>query len=164
MNVELLKDAIAIIDGIPDERIRLTRWQIPVEVASSLTAFPKLPNKRVFAYRAEEIHCGTIACAAGWLSLHPDMQARGLRVNSKADADAAYPVVDTGEKTLTGFAALAYFFDISDAEAETLFGARTSTEFLSPRTKHLSNKQLWLRRAKFLLHNPRAFKKLMREL
>lgn len=50
MNVDLLKEAYAVIDGVPDERLDLSDWK-----------------------------CGTVACAGGWLCQYPPFSANGLR-------------------------------------------------------------------------------------
>lgn len=60
MNLELLKDAYAIIDGIPDKFFNLNTW---VEDACELGGGG----------------CGTIACAGGWLAMHPKFNELGLK-------------------------------------------------------------------------------------
>lgn len=53
-NYSLLRDAYAIIDGIPEDRFDLRQW------------WSSRPS------------CGTVATVVGWLALHPQMQALGL--------------------------------------------------------------------------------------
>lgn len=59
-NYNLLRDAAAIIDGIPPMNFRLSGWYKDRD-------------------KAPEANCGTIACALGWLALHPKFQALGLK-------------------------------------------------------------------------------------
>lgn len=55
-NFEKLKEAYAIIDGIPANKFRL--------------------EALLKKYDPEHLRCGTIACAAGWLSLHPTFASK----------------------------------------------------------------------------------------
>lgn len=126
MNIELFKDAIAIVGGIPEERISLSSFQDGME----------------FAETAREITCGTLACAAGWLSLHPDMQALGLRVGPYGD-----PVYAHHD---SGFESLAEFFGMTEDQARLVFGSRYSWKCRID-SADLSDKELWLARAHQLL-------------
>ena len=56
-NYELLKDAYAIIDGIPKHIINLD----------------------IIGSHGMSLSCGTICCAAGWLGHHPRFQEMGLQ-------------------------------------------------------------------------------------
>ena len=58
-NFKLLRDAYAIFDGIPEQKINL---------GSILTK------------RGVSTECGTIACGMGFLALHPQFQAMGLEM------------------------------------------------------------------------------------
>lgn len=108
-NIELLKDAYAIIDGIPDDRFHLDYWQDATgEVA----------------YTAQAIGCGTIACAGGWLALHPTFQQVGIRPNG-----LGAPVLD-GEKS--GVETLAKVFEISYEDGVSLFAAPNMQVNLCP--------------------------------
>jgi hypothetical protein len=71
VNFELLKEAYAIIDGIPKRRFDLDRL-----------AVPKRPGKHSDEQplRAE---CGSVACAMGWLAMHPLFRAMGLWVSRR---------------------------------------------------------------------------------
>ena len=120
-NFELLKDAYEIIDGIPARNIRLSEWREKDRGAS----------------------CGTIACAAGWLSLHPKFQALGL--GSGHDYGfGAEPVFD-GRGGVSGMAAL---FNIRLAEAFDLFSDRNHRLSYPSR---ISDKKLFLSRVRNFL-------------
>jgi hypothetical protein len=130
MNVERLKLAIRIIERIPDSRVALSYWQQGADEG----------DLAVQTMDAAD-HCGTIACAGGWLALAPEMQERGLR-----------PSVILGAPTLgslRSYAALASFFDIGHTEADQLFGPRAAHESFpdSP----ASDREVWLSRARKLL-------------
>ena len=126
MNIELWKDAISVIDGIPEKRINLNTWQ-----KSQLVRFITGPD---------QIECGTICCAAGWLALHPKFQSLGL----KTDFNLRCPVfVDSLLGVCTGYRALAAMFGISHREAEETFKPNSSDK--------RPDKQVWLERAKDLL-------------
>lgn len=56
LNKEVVAEAHEIIDGIPEKAIRLSLW---------------------LTKRGQSLDCGTIACGAGWLSMHPKFMARG---------------------------------------------------------------------------------------
>ena len=129
MNVELFKDAIAIIAGIPDERLSLGEWQCDDMLGFKVVRKPK------------KIKCHTIACAGGWLALHPTMREHGLR---PSPVDGA-PILKDGGLYQDPFEALATLFDISEKEATKLFTYRDWDG--SERT----DRQVWLKRAYKLL-------------
>lgn len=133
MNSERLKECIAIIEAIPANRLDLDSWQ------KSTGPFP------VFADRLQNTHCGTIACAAGWLALYPQMQAHGLLVSYRGR-----PVFTHNQQIFYGTDALARFLDIRDVEADRLFTHRRQFEKCEP-FKEMSDKELWLYRARQLL-------------
>jgi hypothetical protein len=117
-----LRAAYAIIDGIPETRIDLDTWRRD----------------------SGKITCGTIACAAGWLALHPDMQAMGL--SALLNGGPAY-------QGLEGFGALAQFFGIDTATAGHLFSYMGS--YYDPPTCRgsfpWSDKAIWLARVRNFL-------------
>jgi hypothetical protein len=118
-NFERLRDAFAIIDGIPKKAFDLDMW---------------------VSQRGKNKSCGTIACAAGWLAMHPKMNGFGL-TNSMGGAPEF--------KGLTSFAALREFFHLNYREGD-LFEAAGSGYADNELPKHvrvaLSDKQLWKRR------------------
>lgn len=118
---DLLKDAYAIIGGIPDNVIDLD------EIVSSL---------------GESLECGTICCAAGWLAQHPKFQALGLGLS--------FCECTGGEVTYLGHhysgrysEAMADFFAIPQADALSLFGPRSDDD-----PAGISDKQVWLQRVR----------------
>lgn len=124
----LLRDAYAIIDGIPEERFNLQNWR---------------------SYESGLTDCGTIACAAGWLTMHPDMQALGLATRGQCHSPAFNGV--------GSYDALARFFGIDNDAAAGLFRTRSydGRDTLDPpKAADLSDKQLWLARVReFLRRN-----------
>lgn len=123
MKTELLKDAVAIIRGIPADRLDLNDWQQHNDDAAILV---------------EQISCGTIACAAGWLALHPDMRARGMGISYISGAPLFEGKV--------GYPALAHFFGINEDEAQILFGPRDQAS-----SRRKSDREVWVERALELL-------------
>jgi hypothetical protein len=130
MNVERFKKAIELIEKTPDEQINLRVWQ-------------KAGRNRVTS-RAQA-NCGTIACAAGWIALDPEMQEEGMSVG-----DFGQPIYPYRGQHLDGFDALQYFFDIRDVEVDYLFESRRNSELVNGLEKY-SDRNIWLRRAHNLL-------------
>lgn len=147
MNAELLKDAIAIIDGIPSDRVSLARWQ------------QKFVNGRLvehYVRNASAITCNTIACAGGWLSLHPKFRERGLFVSTDRGEYGEPVLIRDRQPTYANFYAFAILFDISYAEALALFRARRELE--DRKYEHMDDRQLWLHRAMVLLTDREGFR------
>ena len=121
-NYELLKEAYAIIDGIPADRFNLSQ----------------------FSNEHNNPHdCNTIACAAGWLGMHPKFKALGMATDKK------------GCLTGTGWywqAVIGRVFDISDSQANYLFGARPNLIV----NMNLTDKEVWLRRVREFLKDGHA--------
>ncbi|MFP3609250.1 hypothetical protein SB778_03935 [Paraburkholderia sp. SIMBA_050] len=118
---ELLKDAYAIVEGIPEENFLLDTWRTKDQGAS----------------------CGTIACAGGWLTLHPKFRELGLSTDSY-DFPNRFNHFPTfrGE---THNKALATFFCITEDDADVLFRQRTRYE------REGTDKELFLRRLRSFL-------------
>lgn len=135
MNVERFKRAIEIIEATPEKQIELEVWQ---RAYSS--------GKCDYINHVEQATCGTIACAAGWLVLDPEMRRQGL-----VGAYGGEPHYTDG-KTFSyySFSALNHFFGLSGYDADVLFGARTTYELTGDRAI-LCDKQIWLHRAKTFL-------------
>lgn len=133
MDVERFKQAIAIIEEIPDKKLNLRSWQ-------------RSYSNTEYLYISSMRHdtCGTIACAAGWLALHPDMQEQGL-----CTGHAGMPKYHDGIQWHRQFTALQYFFDLSVMDADYLFSSRTNRE--DEEFPEMTDKQIWLRRARNLL-------------
>lgn len=98
---DLLREAAAIIDGIPERHVYLNI----VMFQSAAVEKPKeLPKE-----------CGSVGCFIGWLGQHPKFQRLGLRTNEKND------VFFKGRRVSYDVAANR-LFDISYADAGRLFG------------------------------------------
>lgn len=122
---ELLKDAYAIIDGIPDEAIA---FGAPCKV------------------RGRSLDNGTICSPEGWLAQHPQFVALGLGV----EPDGA-SLQFLGEK-LSPVPAMAKVFRMPEEEAARLFGDRS--EFIGGgASTQASDKQLWLSRVRHHIHD-----------
>ncbi|RQT26117.1 hypothetical protein [Burkholderia contaminans] len=131
-NFELLKDAYEIIAGIPSANMNLNTWRT----------------------RDEGATCGTIACAAGWLTLHPKFQDLGLKVSNESSHPnhLSRPVFNGKEN----MAALADLFRIDWDDAFQLFREKTVSE----RGTH---KQIFLRRLREFLREHGQLKKQLAE-
>lgn len=132
MNTPRFRRAIEIIEAIPDFQLNLREWQRSTDHIGG------------YIISSEQATCGTIACAAGWLALHPDMQAQGL-----TSGYCGQPHV-RGETCGVSFRALELFFDIPDIDAYFLFGSRVGWEE-SGDMANLTDKQVWLNRARTVL-------------
>lgn len=124
-NFELIKDAYAIIDGIPETAIDLDR---------------------LVSRRGETLEYGTVCSPAGWLAQHPRFVELGL---SLADDDSR--LVLTGEPPIdeAPAAILARLFGLEPGDAEHLFGNRNT--FTLGDDSGLSDKRLWLREVREFL-------------
>lgn len=129
MNVERMQQAMRIIEQTPDHQLQLTIWQYPFDT-------------REYATCMEETNCTTIACAAGWLCLHPDIQAQGLYASPSG-------IPETANETAP-FAALGEFFGLGRLQAIDLFTNRSGGEWYSWYLE-MTDRQLWLTRARELL-------------
>lgn len=128
-NFELLKDAYAIIDGLPDENVNLNSWRRTDCGAT----------------------CGTIACAAGWLSLHPQFEALGLRY----DKGRENIVLD--QSVHYGWAALAQVFSLTNSDAQHLFRGA----YLEPVRTH---REIFLERVRTFLSDHGQLKEQLAEV
>lgn len=122
---ELLKDAYAIIDGIPETAIDLDRLQ---------TA------------KGEALDKGTICSPAGWLAQHPKFMELGLSLSEdgKQLCLNGQPAQPGTESEI-----LAQIFGLSPAEAQHLFGTRDTYSLGDD--SGLSDKRLWLREVREFL-------------
>ena len=122
-----LRQAYAIIDGIPDERFNLS------QIANSDD-----PN-----------HCGTIACAAGWLAMHPGFETLKL---TPVCSNFFYA---EGEGGGNWWGEMANIFGISETCADLLFQCRRHHEYEPKGAKGMTDKQLWQARVhEFLDSHP----------
>lgn len=133
MNVTRFKRAIEIIEELPDSQLDLKVWQ---KAHDAWAGYIGSNTKAT---------CGTIACAAGWLALHPEMQEQGL--SAGYCGQPRYSGMDIPHN---GFRALELFFDIFREDADFLFQSRTIYESTFGR-EQFTDKQIWLQRAKQFL-------------
>lgn len=115
---ELLKQAYAIIDGIPENLIAFG--------PACTHAGPSLAD-------------GTICSPEGWLAMHPAFQQLGL--NFDAEANEVRYNDEPGESPAI---IMSRVFRLPLTEAEQLFGGRTA--FTGGDDSGLSDKRLWQRR------------------
>lgn len=99
IGAERLKQTYSIVAGIPKELIRLESW----------VSNPGHPTT----------HCGTVACAIGWVMRHPDIAAQGLQ----RGRGGAHPVF---RDSCYGWRAVRQFYKISEKQAFDLFGSERS--------------------------------------
>ena len=115
----LLREAYAIIDGIPDDRF----------------------NLRTYANSTDPNHCGTIACAVGWLAMHPTFNALGLTLRrGEFGDDDPMPFCPEG---YDGFSSVARTLGISYGIAYTIFQCRDYPEYEPEGSELMTDKQLW---------------------
>ncbi|MFW6855296.1 hypothetical protein ACODYM_28815 [Burkholderia gladioli] len=123
-NFELLRDAFAIIDGIPDQAFRLDAWV-----------------KR----RGDALDCGTIACAGGWLAQHPKFTRMGLTLNFSGDF--ARPELHNRARD---YQALSQMFSLRRGDEVDIFAPRHTgykdDELSLSQHYALSDQKLWKRR------------------
>jgi len=125
---ELIKDAYAIIDGIPETAIDL--------------------DKLVSA-RGETLEHGTVCSPAGWLAQHPKFLERGL---SLSDDDSRLQWAGEPAEDESPAAVLARVFRLQPRDAEHLFADRNT--FTLGDDSGLSDKRLWQREVReFLKHH-----------
>jgi len=120
-NYELLKDAYAIIDGIPEDKINLRVIRLS---------------------EGKSLECGTICCAAGWLASHPTFKALGLSIANDRCIYLNGEMPDCNNYSDQ----MAAVFGITKPEASDLFDQRQANE---PRS--LTDKEIWLRRVRQFL-------------
>jgi hypothetical protein len=160
LNSGLLWEAIEIIQDIPEKKISLGIWQ---------RGIPDEENPELYIPAARFIdvaHKKLICCPGGWLALHPDMHAAGLVANvmgtpslahwrdhSDDDGDGYASGTNKNVKPAKGsaFTALAQTFDMKGWEAKFLFGQR----FLAERAMQVSDKDLWMKRARNMINRSR---------
>lgn len=124
-NFELLKDAYAIIDGIPEIAIDLDK---------------------LVSERGETLEHGTVCSPAGWLAQHPQFNAFGL---SLADDDSRLILSGEPPDDESPAAILAKVFGLQLADAEHLFADRNT--YTLGDDSGLSDKRLWQREVREFL-------------
>jgi hypothetical protein len=121
---ELLKDAYAIVDGIPETAIDL--------------------DKLCSARGASLVH-GTVCSVAGWLAQHPTFTALGLALSEDGERLSFNDEAQHG----TPAEVLAQVFRLPLPQAEHLFGSRAT--YTLGDDSGLSDKRLWLREVREFL-------------
>lgn len=137
MNFELLKDAAAIIDGIPVKAFNL---------------------EQICKSKGETLSCGTVACAAGWLSLHPTF-AKKIKPLVKTDAFGNTEIVwnlRDGYSTCFYGDAMSELFNIPHDDAKTLFG---QSEIYNDGSGQSHKKEFRKRIVAYLRHHGQLTKK-----
>lgn len=133
MNVELFDKAVEFIASRNDTQLDLSNWQ-------HLSHSGDNPINS-----SEDVTCGTIACAGGWLALNKEFNELGL-----------YPSTSIGMpcfESNRGYYALAKLFDISYTDSQTLFFFRTYQDddlFGHHYAELMTDRQLWLSRARII--------------
>jgi hypothetical protein len=123
---ELLKEAYAIIGGIPDNVIDLNL---------------------IMRERGDSLACGTICCAAGWLAHHPTFQAIGLSMTDARFTEHA-DLVYRGEELMYA-QAMSKVFDMPERDVISLFSSRHYQSAIKVRgASRLTDKDLWLARVR----------------
>jgi hypothetical protein len=122
-NFKLLKDAYAIIGGIPAKAIDLNDIQLET---------------------GESLSCGTICCAAGWLGHHPQFQALGF-----VTTESGYTFYK--RRSVPWHEAMAKVFNISESAAIDIFNARRHSDLHQVEDGLGTDKQVWLRRMRNFL-------------
>lgn len=117
INFDLLKDAYAIIGGIPDNRIYLDTVVIPRGHAP-----------------AKGTDCGAIACGIGWLGLHPKFQQLGLETTENG--------LKMDGSSVSYIAAAKAVFGVEYADAEKLFRPSEYSVRLRMGNNHTHKKEL----------------------
>jgi len=144
-NWELLKDAYAIIDGIPSKAIDLDS---------------------IREARGATLSCGTIACGMGWLGEHPKFKQLGL--STVGDRSWNSDVNLHGELSHYGKAA-GEIFGIGTELGSKIFSPAGCSEIDRKYWRKLSHKELLLRRMRRVLGdagqitNPEILKQYLEE-
>lgn len=134
-NFELLKDAYQIIGGIPDAAFNLNN---------------------IVRRTGESLECGTVACAFGWLGMHPDFKNL-MNPEEDTTKHSYYGIhwnIDGNSQRFYVDAAKALFRLNNTKEAKNLFGSTGFSEYdkeLRDAGKRPSHKELFLGRVKMFL-------------
>jgi hypothetical protein len=128
-NYELLKEAYAIIDGIPETSIVL--------------GTPRLKE-------GTSLDEGTVCSPEGWLALHPTFTQVGLSLS----ADGVEVRFNGEPSSGTAASVMALVFDLPADQAAQLFGDRGI--FTAGDDSGLSDKRLWQRRLREYLQDKGA--------
>ena len=124
--IERLRLLYSVIAGIPANRIDLYEWR--QSAVSSRHGRSKVAQ-------AKHAHtCGTLGCAVGWATAHPDFNAMGFtyaKYPASVTGVAGWsPMITPGSpgRRNYGWDAVEQFFDLTSSEAETIFAAPEDDE------------------------------------
>ncbi|TSP14014.1 hypothetical protein [Cupriavidus campinensis] len=129
INFERLREAYAIIDGIPQEAFDLDA---------------------VVTKSDGNLKCGTIACAAGWLMIHPKF-ARILKTKLSVDQDDPTDSYVDSDLNEDYDQAMMRLFNMNRDEVMQLFSFRNHSDGYVPDTEELSDKEVWKTRVRNFL-------------
>lgn len=123
--IERLRIAYRFIEGIPDAALRLDAIQMRGKQGTT---------------------CGTIACAAGWLTHSPEFKELGLSLpHFQGSGYIGGNLVYKGQ-SMSWFGAMALVLDADAGLVEDLFCSRVGDEYGFEGT----DKALWVRRIELL--------------
>lgn len=94
-------------DKVPADRFNLSTW----------VGTNSAPWKG-----ADDLSCGTVACAVGWGTTIPEFQKAGLKLVRRDPDDGVVGAIRYGD--VSSFHAVSKFFDISPEQVNYLFYAR----------------------------------------
>jgi hypothetical protein len=146
---DLLRHAAKIISGIPSKRFNMA------VIAMNLDDRTRVDDP---------FHCGTVGCALGWLGMHPDMRALGLKTEVYMDGNdfVGGAVVKWKGESEDYATAASRLFDIPRFQATHLFQASQGYERWPERwpdtsKRPLSDKQIFRARLRtfFKAHGER---------
>lgn len=108
-----LQTGLAYLRTVNSARLDMCNWYSLTETWRQKA---EEENKGLFDFDldAKAPHCGTIACAFGWMSFCPELQAEGLMPNRNAPP-SWHPYYD-------GFRVASRFFAITEKQATAIFG------------------------------------------
>jgi hypothetical protein len=135
--IELLKEAYAIIDGIPEQAFDL---------------------EKIITDGGTSVGCGTVACAAGWLSIHPKFgKLLGADVTLNGESTTIYwPGGQWWDD------AVGKVFKLDTTQVRNIFASRRMSDYDyeddtdETDTTAMTDKQLWQHRVKTFLKSKGA--------
>lgn len=128
----LVREAYAVVDGIPADRF----------------------NLRTIANKSDPHNCGTVACAAGWLAMHPKFKALGLGL--VGHGGGYLNLAKDGVSSHSFATILSDVLNIDLQDAKDIFNPKVpDNPYDPPKSSRMSDKSRWKYRVrKFLELNP----------
>lgn len=138
---EKLKQAYAVIDGIPEKNFDLDAWY---------TETDSKPGKKI------KPTCGTIACAAGWLAIHPEFMSKDYRSEATENRYWSAGVIRSRSNAwVGGIDYVERTFGLTWEDADALFcpagDSRYESDLTIDQLDKMSHKTVWQRRIKKFL-------------